>query len=61
MNIEVSRELAERRQQLITPTLKLIVALLCSYDGKNDLVLIKVRTINQMHSVNFNSYQPLLD
>lgn len=65
MNEEVSRELAERRQQLVTPTLKLIVALLCSYDGKNDLVLIKVRctrhNIYQKKKKCFDSLSPLLD
>lgn len=42
MNFESSMELAERHQQLIMPTLRLIVAILCCYGGKNDTVLSKV-------------------
>ncbi|KAG2214103.1 hypothetical protein INT46_011905 [Mucor plumbeus] len=41
MNFESSMELAERYQQLIMPTLRLIVAILCCYGGKNDIVLSK--------------------
>lgn len=46
MNIVASVELAERYQQLVMPTLKLIVALLCCYDGKNDVVLLKVSSLS---------------
>ncbi|KAI7906401.1 nucleoporin Nup186/Nup192/Nup205 [Cokeromyces recurvatus] len=44
MDIDACSELSERYQQLIMPTLKLIVAILCSYDGKNDQVLLKTES-----------------
>lgn len=42
MNVDASAELAERYQQLVMPTLKLVVALLCWYNGRNSTVLLKV-------------------
>jgi hypothetical protein len=39
MNIESFEELEERYQQLLMPTLRLIVAILCSYGGNNENVL----------------------
>ncbi|KAG2192756.1 hypothetical protein INT47_008407, partial [Mucor saturninus] len=38
-NVGHSEELAERYQQLLMPTLKLVVAILCSYRGENETVL----------------------
>ncbi|KAG2231221.1 hypothetical protein INT48_001223 [Thamnidium elegans] len=38
-NVDSSKELDERYQQLLMPTLKLIVAILCSYRGENNTVL----------------------
>ncbi|GAA5798583.1 hypothetical protein HPULCUR_003988 [Helicostylum pulchrum] len=38
-NVDRSKELDERYQQLLMPTLKLIVAILCSYRGENNTVL----------------------
>ncbi|KAI9473490.1 MAG: nucleoporin Nup186/Nup192/Nup205 [Benjaminiella poitrasii] len=44
MDIDSTFELTERYQQLIMPTLKLIIAILCSFDGKNDQVLLKTES-----------------
>ncbi|KAI8638705.1 nucleoporin Nup186/Nup192/Nup205 [Parasitella parasitica] len=41
MNLESSMELVERRQQLVMPTLQVIVSILCCFGGKNDTVLAK--------------------
>ncbi|CEP15804.1 hypothetical protein [Parasitella parasitica] len=41
LNLESSMELAQRRQQLVMPTLQAIVAILCCYGGKNDAILAK--------------------
>lgn len=46
MDLESSMILAERQQQLVMPTLRLIVAILCSYGEKNDTVLAKVCTMH---------------
>lgn len=43
-NVDQSEELAERYQQLLMPTLQLVVAILCSYCGENQNVLERVRT-----------------
>lgn len=42
-NVDRSKELDERYQQLLMPTLKLIVAILCSYRGENNTVLQRVK------------------
>lgn len=42
MDLESSMELADRYQRLIMPTLELIVAILMTFGGKNDVVLNKV-------------------
>ncbi|KAL7312233.1 hypothetical protein PS15m_008020 [Mucor circinelloides] len=41
MDLESSMELADRYQRLIMPTLELIVAILMTFGGKNDVVLNK--------------------
>lgn len=47
MNIDNSSDLSARYQRLLVPTLSLVVALLCCYDGKNDSVLKRVRNMTQ--------------
>lgn len=42
MDLESSMELADRYQRLIMPTFELIVAILMTFGGKNDVVLNKV-------------------
>ncbi|KAI8064293.1 nucleoporin Nup186/Nup192/Nup205 [Gilbertella persicaria] len=41
---EATAELNDRRQRLVMPTLSLIVTLLCTFQGRNDAVLLKTES-----------------